>query len=181
MLAFDLETTGLDPTKHSITCACVCDPARNFQRVFMFHLGDDPSEFMQLLDDADRLCAFNGAQFDIPFIERAFRVESKRVVAWRMKLHDVYEACRLALGVTFPLQDMLALNGMAGKTGSGAEAVRMAAEGRWDELKAYCLDDAVKTHLVSSLPRILLPCTRGMICMDPGGNFHVSACAIMPC
>ena len=173
MLAFDLETTGLDPKKHAITCACVCDPERNFERAFMFHLGDDPDEFMQLLDDADRLCAFNGAQFDIPFIEHAFQVDTKRVAAWRMKLHDVYEACRLALGITFPLQDMLELNGITGKTGSGAEAVKLAEQGSWDELKAYCLDDAVKTYRVSSLPRILLPCTRGLICMDPMGNFHI--------
>jgi predicted PolB exonuclease-like 3'-5' exonuclease len=176
MLAFDLETTGLDPAKHTITCACVCDPERHFERAFLFHLGDDPEEFMRLLDDADRLCAFNGAQFDIPFIERAFRVEPKRGVAWRMKLHDVYEACRLALGITFPLQDMLELNGIPGKTGSGAEAVQLASEGRWDELKAYCLNDAVKTHQVSSLSRIVLPCTRGAICMDSWGKFHVSTC-----
>jgi hypothetical protein len=173
MLAFDLETTGLNPNKDTITCACVCDPERNFSKAFMFHLGDDPEEFMQLLDDADRLCAFNGAQFDIPFIECAFKVEKCRVVAWRMKLHDVYEACRLALDVTFPLQDMLELNGISGKTGSGEDAVRLAACGQWDQLKMYCLNDAIKTHQVSSLERIRLPCTRGMICMDSMGKFHV--------
>jgi predicted PolB exonuclease-like 3'-5' exonuclease len=175
MLAFDLETTGLDPRTNTITCACVCDPERNFERAFMFHMGDDPEEFMRLLDDADRLCAFNGAQFDIPFLECAFRVEPRRVIAWRMKLHDVYEACRLALDVTFPLQDMLELNGIPGKTGSGEDAVRLAASGQWDQLRAYCLDDARKTHHVSSLARIRLPCTRGMIHMDPAGHFHVAS------
>jgi len=69
MLAFDLETTGLNPRQHIITCAGVYDPDSKLERIFIFPKGDDPEEFMVLLDKADRLCAFNGARFDIPFIQ----------------------------------------------------------------------------------------------------------------
>jgi hypothetical protein len=99
MLAFDLETTGLDPRDCLITCAAVCDPDAGLERVFFFaRLGvdgrlvpllDDAEEFMLLLDRADRLCAFNGARFDLPFIQHVLGADPVRVSAWRLKLHDV--------------------------------------------------------------------------------------------
>lgn len=170
MLAFDLETTGVCPTKHAITCAAVCDLDTGFERAFIFPLGDDPEEFMCLLDGADRLCAFNGARFDLAFIEHHFRPSLERALSWRLKLHDVFEACKLALGVTFSLDALLELNGVPGKTGSGADAITLALEGDWARLGEYCLNDTRKTHRVSSLPQILLPKTRGIV-MDASGSF----------
>ena len=170
MLSFDLETTGLDPRSDSITCAAVYDPDAGIDRAFLLGRGEDAVEFLQLLDQADRLCAFNGARFDLAFLRHSLKVPAERVRAWRLKLHDVYEACRLGLGVTFPLNALLAANGLEGKTGSGQEAVEMARTGRWEELAEYCLHDTRMTHRVSNLDRIVLPKTRG-ICMTRMGEF----------
>lgn len=170
MLAFDLETTGLDPRTDRITCASAYDPASGIARTFVLARGDDPAEFLALLDSADRLCAFNGARFDLAFLQHSLGVPAARVRTWRLKLHDVYEACRLALGVTFSLDALLGANGLQGKTGSGREAVVMAREGRWEELARYCLDDSRVTHQVSSLDRIHVPRTRGL-CMTSEGEF----------
>ena len=172
MLAFDLETTGLDPLSDTVTCAAVFDPASGVERVFLFPLGDDPEEFMRCLDEAPRICAFNGARFDLPFIEHAFHPDQERLARWRAKLHDVYEGCKLALGVTFSLQALLELNGLPGKTGDGCEAIVLAREHRWRELGEYCLNDTLITHRVSSLDTILLPWTQGVV-MDSMGNFSV--------
>lgn len=177
MLAFDLETTGPDPLRDDITCAAVYDPQAGVERFFLFSPKsrlDDPEEFMLLLDTADRLCAFNGARFDIPLIQRCFQAPPARVAAWRLKLHDVFEACKLALDVTFSLQSLLELNCMAGKTGSGADAVKMAEEGWWDQLGMYCLNDTRQTHRVSSLDKILLPRTKG-ICLSGAGVFFAES------
>lgn len=46
---------------------------------------------------------------------------------------------------------------VAGKTGSGADAVALAREGKWDELAEYCMQDTKKTYQVSSLQYIMLP------------------------
>jgi hypothetical protein len=156
-------------------CAAVYDPDAGIEKYFIFPLGDDPEEFMQLLDQADRLCAFNGARFDIPLIERWFQPSASRVSAWRMKLHDVYEACKLALGVTFTLQNLLELNGIPGKTGTGLEAVQLALDEKWDFLGDYCLNDTKKTHSVSSLSRILLPKTHDSLVFDLNGKFSTTA------
>jgi hypothetical protein len=171
MLAFDLETTGLDPCVDRITCAAAYDPAAGIERVFFFHLGDSPEEFMCLLDQADRLCAFNGGGFDLRFLAHAFDLSVERLTGWRLKLHDVFVACKWGVGVTFPLQALLELNGMEGKTGSGKEAIRLFEGHRWLELGNYCMHDARLTHRVSSLDKILLPKTKGMAMDSTGGFF----------
>lgn len=165
MLAFDIETTGLDPLSCEITCACAWGDA--VRATFIFPTGDDPEEFMRLLDEADRLCCFNGVQFDIPFMRARWGVPEERVAAWRLKVHDVFEGCRLGLGLTFSLGALLAANGQASKTGSGADAVELARAGRWEELGSYCLADARLTHSVSSLARIRIPRFAGVVmCAD---------------
>ena len=171
MLAFDLETTGLDPATDQITCAAVCDPDAGIERVFFFLRGDDPEEFMGLLDNAERLCAFNGASFDLPFIAARLGPTPARVGSWRLKLHDVYVACKWGIGVTFPLQALLDLNGIPGKTGQGKDAIKLFHAGDWDALGLYCLNDTRRTHQVSSLASIILPKTRSLL-LDPRGIFR---------
>ena len=183
MLAFDLETTGIDPTRDMITCAAVYDQAAGIERVFFFArldergklvpVLDDAGAFMRFLDDADRICAFNGARFDLPFIRHQLGASREQLAGWREKLHDVYEGCRLALCVSFSLKELLELNGLPGKTGSGLDAISLAQRGEWDRLGEYCLNDTRVTHAVSSLDRILVPRTRG-VCMDSRGNFSAS-------
>jgi len=160
MLAFDIETEGLDSSTHGITCACAYDPDTGVERTFIFPRGDSREEFMLLLDEASSLCAFNGARFDIPFMARSWGVNITRVARWMLKLVDVYEATRLCIGRGFSLNALLAANGLEGKTGSGLEAVAMAKEGRWDELGAYCMHDTRMTHIVTCMPEIRLPIGR---------------------
>lgn len=175
MLAFDLETTGLDPSRDAITCAAVYDPEAGVERVFFFGRGDSPEEFMALLDGAGSLCAFNGAAFDIPFIAAQFSPPVRRVAAWRLKLLDVYVACKWGLGVTFPLQALLEHHGLPGKTGSGGDAVRLFQEGRWDELGDYCLNDTRMTHQVSCQTSILVPRCHGITLNLSRGVFRAGA------
>ena len=172
MLTFDLETTGLDPATCLITCAAAYDPDAGLEQIFIMARLDErgeivpvldrAEEFMALLDGADRLCAFNGARFDLPFIQHQLGAAPERVRAWRLKLHDVFEACKLALDVTFPLKALLQLNDLPGKTGSGTDAIQLARDGNFLALGEYCLNDTRVTHRVSSLDRIRLPRARGI-------------------
>lgn len=156
VLAFDIETTGLS-AGDSVTCVCAFDPDRGISFGRCTPDGGACEEFLALLDDAPLLCAFNGVRFDVPFLAKRWGVSAERAGSWVRKLVDPFEACRLALRQTFSLDRLLEANGLAGKTGSGLEAVCMAREGRWDELEAYCMADTVKTHQVVKLPRVLLP------------------------
>jgi hypothetical protein len=176
MLAFDLETTGLDPLKDRITCAGVYDPEEGISRVFVFATGDDPEEFMCHLDRAKRLCAFNGASFDLGFIAAQLGPRMERVAAWRLKLHDVFVACKWGLGITFPLQALLEHNRLPGKTGQGCDAIELAMQQRWTELGNYCLNDTRMTHQVSSLSSIVIPRSRGVTLTVDGLFNSVNGC-----
>lgn len=176
MLAFDLETSGLDPEVDEVTCACAYDPDAGVDLTFYFRGadGDTPDAFFALLDDAPRLCAFNGARFDLPFLQTRYAIPDARVGRWALKLYDVYEACRLGFDSGFSLNALLAANGLDSKTGTGGDAVVLAREGRWDELGAYCRQDVVKTRAVSCLEAIRLPLKSGRaVVLGRGGRFAV--------
>ena len=165
MVAFDLETTGLDPALCRVTCACLYGDTEQapVRQTFLFKGVDQAEdlrlreEFMAALDAAPYLCAFNGVRFDIPFMQQAWGVEPDRAAAWVRKTFDVFEACKLAFSRTFGLDRLLEMNGLEGKSGSGKHAIVMAAEGKWEALGDYCMQDTRMTHIVSALQSIELP------------------------
>ncbi len=117
MLAFDIETTGLDVRKHAITvvafygiagnekvdivlnfardglevvymcCVCVC--------VCVCVTRDDSqpqrTKLLDLMSRAESLCAFNAVRFDIPFIMHFLSVPARTCSEWVAKLYDPFE------------------------------------------------------------------------------------------
>ena len=161
MVAFDIETTGLDPSVCVVTAACVY--GEGVEETFLFK-GESEAEdaegrvrFLGLLDAAPRLCSFNGIRFDIPFLHAAWRLSPERVEAWVLKTFDVFEACKLGLNTTFSLNHLLFANRMESKSGSGGQAIMLAQTKQWDALGAYCMQDTRLTYLVSSQRVIALP------------------------
>jgi hypothetical protein len=171
MLAFDIETLGINKHMDKITVISLYDPEANIARVLRFiDLNEDGDvvycdkyldtvkELVGYLDNAKHLCAFNGISFDIPFIQIQFKISNEKVQSWVLKTYDILETCRRGFGRTFKLDTVLALNGVGdGKTGSGLKAVEQAKAGDFDELCKYCLDDSRLTHELSSLPVIQCP------------------------
>lgn len=156
LLAFDIETTGVS-SADSVTCVSAYDPERCIEFCACTPDGARVEDFVRLLDDAPLLCGFNAARFDIPFLCRCWGVPREQAGRWAAKLIDPYESSRLALGRTFPLNALLAANGIDSKTGCGSEAVVMARQARWGELMRYCLSDTVKTHQLVKLGAWLIP------------------------
>ncbi|KAJ1464645.1 hypothetical protein T484DRAFT_1757946 [Baffinella frigidus] len=163
---------GLDKRTCPITVAAVYDCEENVNIVFRFvevcdksvhgvkyveNVGDIIEEFLCMLDSAKVLTAYNGIQFDIPFIQQQFDVSEHRVREWVFKTYDILEFSRKVLQRTFPLNMLLQINGFDIKSGDGLQAVRFAAAGQWLELESYCADDARLTWEVAQLKRILLP------------------------
>lgn len=153
MLAFDIETTGLDRHSCHVTVVCTEDFHTGERRAYEFGrvsqeraegLEELKAQLVQALDAAPSLCAFNGLRFDIPFLYRALRLPEATVAGWMVKTTDILEACRLQVfgpRHTFGLNLLCQHNGVQMKSSSGCEAVRMAAQGRWKELLDYCADD----------------------------------------
>jgi len=177
MLAFDLETKGIDPHQQRVTAACLYGTYENspFSRIYVFKHEDESldqflqEEFMQYLDSADRLCSFNGLRFDIPFMQIRWGVDQSRIESWVLKTFDIFEICKTTLDCTFPLSRLLAANGIENKTGTGLDAITLANTHEWDKLGAYCLQDTRVTYLVSSLDSIILPFSGKQITLQTNG------------
>ena len=162
MVAFDIETEGFDPKKDAITATAVYD-GNGLSKVFLFKGEDSEAdaqlrdEFIGILDAAPRLCAFNGVRFDIPFIIRHWRLDAAKADRWVHKTVDIFEASKLGLQQTFKLSQLLSVNGLESKTGSGAEAVALARGKQWEKLADYCLQDTRLTYLATAQMNVVLP------------------------
>jgi hypothetical protein len=172
MLAFDIETTGLDRDRCQVTVVCTEDFRTGEKRAYEFGRALQGGEEAQLhalkeqlveaFDAAESLCAFNGVRFDLPFLYKALRLPEATVAGWMVKTTDILEACRLQVfgpRHTFGLNLLCQHNGVPMKSSSGCEAVRMAAQGRWQELLDYCADDV----------RILCDLYRRKVLRNPRG------------
>ncbi len=176
MLAIDIETTGLNPQENPlnplappVTAVSLYSTCPSKQKTFIFKSSaNDPTadldeeermreEIFARLDEAPRLCAFNGIRFDIPFLKTAWNIPNERVEAWILKTFDVFEACKIALNRTFPLKKLLAANGMESKTGTGLGAIQLAQTFQWEALGDYCMQDTRLTFLASAQRTIVLP------------------------
>eukprot|EP00960_Hanusia_phi_P045121 757037-Hanusia_phi.AAC.3 len=165
MLSFDIETMGLDPSRHDVTVAAVYDPQRGIKHCYNFarHVADhgrywqEVEAFLAALDGADLLCAFNGIKFDIPFIQVRFKVSPERVAGWVVKTVDLFYRWKVLRDHTFSLDSLLIANGLPVKTSKGCFAIDMARDKRWEELEDYCMNDTVLTHMVSVRPSLVIP------------------------
>lgn len=149
VLAIDIETTGLEPDC-ALTCVCVYDGRQGRTWLFPPTIRQDEylshaSQIARCLEGASHILAFNGAGFDLPVLARCVRVP---VGPWMSKLVDPLYAARAFWRTGQRLDDFLALNGMPLKTGTGAHAVQLAREGRWQELGDYCMEDTRLTYNV---------------------------------
>lgn len=175
MLAFDIETTGLDPEGYDaqgrrirVTCVCVCN-GLGVARTFIFKGKEAPTEedlalrqeVIAHLNAAPRLCAFNGIRFDIPFLARSWGLPASQAGAWVRKTLDVFEASKLSLGRTFSLDRLLIANGLDTKSGSGRRAIELAEREAYEDLGAYCMQDTRMTYLVTSQYHLALPFSSG--------------------
>jgi hypothetical protein len=106
---------------------------------------ESKAQIIQALRSAPLIYAFNGAHFDLPVLGRCL---GHPIGPWMAKLVDPLYAAKsiLAAGSTMPLSAFLSLNNLPSKSGSGAHAVELALQGRWDDLGHYCMDDTRLTY-----------------------------------
>jgi len=150
VLAFDIETMGLDARRHAVTVVSTEDFATGqrvdceFARVRAeapYQLAALLEEMVQAFEESTSLCAFNRVRFDIPFLRMAFQLDPRTVTRWVLKTTDILECSRLLHGSTFSLDLLCQTNSMPTKISSGLQAVIMAGEQRWQDLREYCADD----------------------------------------
>lgn len=142
-ITFDIETEGIfksnaDFGNLEITVVGIHDSSTGEYKSF---LRSELGELWPILERADILVGYNSDHFDIPILDKYYAgdltkihsvdllKEVKNVLGRRLKLDSIAEA---TLGVK--------------KSGNGLEAVQWWKEGKYDQVRQYCLDDVKITN-----------------------------------
>ena len=159
----DIETTGLSPSSSKITVIGVYDG----KDVKSFVRGINLEEIVQEMEQYDFLVTFNGARFDLPFIQREF----PQITMKQMHTDLMYPLRRIGFkGGLKNIEHMLGINRSEETEGmDGFEAVRLwkeyekGNEEALDLLLEYNREDIVnlETILDITYDRFVEHCYKG--------------------
>lgn len=109
-------------------------------RCFLEH---EFGELQNLLIDTDLIVGFNHVYFDMPVLQPYFSVDVKKLPCF-----DIMLDLQALIGHRVGLDSVASATLGIGKTATGLDAIRYYNEGRWEELKKYCLNDVKVTREV---------------------------------
>lgn len=144
-LVLDLETKRTfddvggrnNPAALGVSVVGVYNYDSDAYRCFLEH---EFGELQNLLIDATLIVGFNHLHFDMPVLQPYLSIDTKRLPCFDI-LADLEKRIGHRVGLDAIAQATLGV----GKTASGLDAIRYYQEGRWEELKAYCLNDVKVT------------------------------------
>lgn len=141
-LILDLETKHTfrefdEPQKLGISVVAVYDYATEKGQVFT---EQELNNLFPLLENASYIVGYNSRTFDLPVLQAYYpgKVDS-------LSQFDILESIREKIGRRIGLNDVAFATLNEKKTGHGLMAIDYYKEGKWDELKKYCMDDVMVT------------------------------------
>lgn len=113
---------------------------------------------LALFDEAEAIVAYNGLGFDMKVLSKYYassKLGRHRLLTHRLKLLDPMVRIAQALDTRFSsLDNLLRINGLAGKSSSGLEAIGMWERGERGELEEYCMNDVETLANLVFLPTL---------------------------
>ena len=160
-VVLDLETKFTfreypDPKKLGITVVGLYDYNSNQTKIFR---EKELPELFSLLEASSYLIGFNIKSFDLEVLQGYYpgRVSQfptfdllddvRSKIGRRLSLNDLILATlgKKKIGRRLSLNDFLFATFGKKKTGHGLQAIELYKEGKWEDLKKYCLDDVMLT------------------------------------
>ena len=147
----------------SVACALVFDATdktlENATRRTFWHSSvtalSTMNDLCSMLASCKAHVAFNGLRFDMIVIKKHFCDDANYQSALQ-RLHDPYQDIS-SIG-SYSLNVLLKTNDLSPKTASGKEAPKMWAEGRYEELEAYCMSDVeLLAKLITKADSVKIP------------------------
>jgi len=141
-VVLDLETKHTfreynDPEKLGISVAAIYDYKNQEGNVFT---EKELNKLFPILEDSSYIIGYNVRSFDIPVLQAYYpgKVEI-------FSTFDILDDIREKIGRRLALNDVIYATLGKKKSGHGLMAIDYYKEGKWDELKKYCLDDVLLT------------------------------------
>jgi DEAD/DEAH box helicase domain-containing protein len=142
-VVLDLETQKTfreesDPKKLGISVVAIYDYADNQGKTYT---EKEINKLFPILENASYIIGYNITGFDIPVLQGYYPGDVSVFSQF-----DLMEDIRLKIGRRVGLNDIAAATMDIKKSGHGLMAIDYFKEGKWDELKKYCLDDVLITR-----------------------------------
>lgn len=141
-VVLDLETKHTfrefdDHKKLGISVVAVYNYADNVGQVFT---EKELNKLYPILENASYIVGYNIRSFDLPVLQ-AYYPGNVEV----FPLFDILDDIKEKIGRRIGLNDVASATLNEKKTGHGLMAIDYYKEGKWDELKKYCMDDVLVT------------------------------------
>lgn len=141
-VVIDLETKYTfreynDPKKLGVTVIAVFDYKNNQQNIFT---EKELNNLFPILENCSYIIGFNINNFDLPVLQAYYPGNINH-----FKTFDILDDIKNILGKRLSLNDVIRATLDKKKTGHGLQAIDFYKEGKWKELKRYCMDDVMLT------------------------------------
>jgi len=142
-VVLDLETKHSfrefpDPKKLGISVAAIYDYKNGQSTIYE---EKELSRLFPILENASYIIGYNVKSFDIAVLQGYYPGNVEVFHSF-----DILEYIREKIGYRLSLNDVVFATLDKKKTGHGLAAIDFYKEGKWDELKKYCLDDVALTR-----------------------------------
>lgn len=144
-IVLDLETKHTfrefpEPRQLGISVVAVYDYADNKEKIF---LESELNSLFPLLERASYIIGYNIRSFDLPVLQAYYPG-----IVSSLSMFDILDDIKKELGKRIGLNDVASATLNEKKSGHGLMAIDYYKEGKWDELKRYCMDDVLITKRV---------------------------------
>jgi DEAD/DEAH box helicase domain-containing protein len=141
-VVIDLETKHTfrdfsEPGKLGITVLAVYNYKDGSKNIFT---EDEINSLFPILENCSYIIGFNINSFDLPVLQAYYPGDIRH-----FKTLDILDEIKKILGKRLSLNDTVRATLGKKKTGHGLQAIDFYKEGKWEELKRYCLDDVMLT------------------------------------
>jgi DEAD/DEAH box helicase domain-containing protein len=106
------------------------------QDAYLSFFEDELNKLAPVLQGAGLIIGFSSNRFDIPILNKYFNFNVKAIESL-----DILDDIEEKLGHRVSLDQIAQTNLNIGKTGHGLDAIKYYNEGRFEDLKKYCLND----------------------------------------
>jgi len=139
-IVFDIETKNFfpdvganDPALLDLSVVCVYDSKTD---KYMSFLEEDLPKLWPILESADLLIGFNSDHFDTPLLNKYYSGDLTK-----MKSIDLMKTIQETLGRRIGLGTVAEETFGAGKSAHGSQAMEWWAQGKYQEVIDYCIQD----------------------------------------